>query len=125
MIEIHNIKLPVSYDIGFLEQKIAKKLHLKQIPEYKILKRSIDARKKPDIIYIYKVGVTLDDFNKEARLVKKINDKNVALIKPVEYSFVNEITELVQTEQGSINLKHHPLIVGAGPAGLFCAYILA
>ncbi len=125
MIEIHNIKLPVSYDIGFLEQKIAKKLHLKQIPEYKILKRSIDARKKPDIIYIYKVGVTLDDFNKEARLVKKINDKNVALIKPVEYSFVNEINELVQTEQGSINLKHHPLIVGAGPAGLFCAYILA
>lgn len=125
MIEIHNIKLPVNKDISFLEQKIVKKLHLSKVPDYKILKRSIDARKKPDIIYIYKVGVTLNDLNNETKLVKKINDKNIVLAQPVEYSFINETYESIKSGQNRINLKHHPLIVGAGPAGLFCAYILA
>ena len=125
MIEIHNIKLPIDKNINFLEQTIVKKLHLSKVPEYTILKRSIDARKKPDIYYIYKIGVTLKNSKCEAALVKRINKKNVILTRPVKYSFIEEVKEKLTTDNNAINLKHHPLIVGAGPAGLFCAYILA
>ena len=52
MIEIRGIKIPVSEHNGRLEQQIIKKLRLKKVPEYKILKKSIDARKKPEIFYI-------------------------------------------------------------------------
>ena len=51
MIEIRGIKISVTGGKGKLEQQIMKRLHLKEVPEYKIVRRSIDARKKPDIFY--------------------------------------------------------------------------
>ena len=61
MIEITGIKVPVCKDSRRLEQQIMRILHLKRVPEYRILKRSIDARKKPDIYYIYNIGVELPE----------------------------------------------------------------
>lgn len=113
MIEIHGIKIPVTADKSKLEQQIMKKLHLKTVPPYEILKRSIDARKKPDIFYIYQIGVKLQN---EARIVRKINDNNIMLSSRVGYHF---------PKSGIEEMKHHPLIIGSGPAGLFCALILA
>ena len=53
MIEIRNLKVSVLENTAQLERLIMKKLRVKQVPEYQILKRSIDARKKPEIYYIY------------------------------------------------------------------------
>ena len=61
MIEIKGIKLRVTADVKALEHQICKKLKVKQVPQYEILKRSIDARKKPDIFYVYTVGVHTPD----------------------------------------------------------------
>ncbi|MGN0438974.1 MAG: NAD(P)/FAD-dependent oxidoreductase [Lachnospiraceae bacterium] len=113
MIEIKGIKLPVGHNKNKLEQQIIKKLGLKQIPTYEILKRSIDARKKPDIFYIYNIGVYL---NNEQKTAKRINDKNIMLTCKLEYHF---------PKPGNTPMKHHPLIIGAGPAGLFCGLQLA
>ena len=113
MIEIRGIKVPIDNSIENLEKQIMKKLRLKTVPEYQILKRSIDARKKSVIRYVYQVGVFLDNENK---ITKKINDNNVMLTDRVNYTFPCVGTSL---------MKHHPLVVGAGPAGLFCALILA
>lgn len=113
MIEIRGIKIPVSRDNRKLEQQIMKKLHLKSVPEYKILKRSIDARKKPDIFYVYHVGVFLSG---EEKTIRKINDKNIMLTTSRKYQLPSCGTE---------EILHHPLIIGSGPAGLFCALILA
>lgn len=113
MIEIRGIKVPVSRNNLKLEQQIMKKLHLKTVPDYQILKRSIDARKKPEIFYIYTVGVKLEN---EKQYMKKINDNNIMLTNEVEYRF---------PECGIEEIEHHPLIIGSGPAGLFCALILA
>ena len=113
MIEIRGIKVPVSTDNKRLEQQIMKKLKLKTVPEYRILKRSIDARKKPDIFYIYTIGVELPN---EAAIVKKINDNNVMLSNGAKYHFPS---------CGQKEMRHHPLVIGSGPAGIFCALLLA
>lgn len=113
MIEITGIKVPVSKDSRRLEQQIMRILHLKRVPKYQILKRSIDARKKPDIYYIYNVGVELPE---EKQILQKINNKNVMLTNRMKYQF---------PASGNEEITHHPLIIGAGPAGLFCAMVLA
>lgn len=113
MIEIRGIKVPVSDSNRRLEQKIMKKLHLKSIPEYEILKRSIDARKKPNIFYIYNIGVKAVN---ESKIIQNINDNNIMLTNRAKYQY---------PLPGQEKMKHHPLIIGSGPAGLFCALLLA
>ncbi|MDE5863217.1 MAG: FAD-dependent oxidoreductase, partial [Lachnospiraceae bacterium] len=113
MIEIHGIKVPVEKDNSRLEQQICKRLHLKNVPSYQILRRSIDARKKPEIFYQYTVGVNLPN---EQQIVKKINDNNIMLTKATDYCI---------PECGEDKMRHHPLVIGAGPAGLFAALLLA
>lgn len=113
MIEIRGIKVPILNSIENLEAQIIKKLRLKKVPEYVILKRSIDARKKSEIRYVYQVGVFLDN---EDKIVRKINDNNIMLTKRTGY---------IYAESGDKPMSHHPMIIGSGPAGLFCALILA
>lgn len=113
MIEIRGIKVPVINSIEQLEIQICKKLRLQHVPEYMILKRSIDARKKNDIRYVYQVGVFSKD---ERRIIKRVDDNNVMLTKRAFYQFPSSGNDVMQ---------HHPLIIGAGPAGLFCGLILA
>ncbi len=113
MIEIQGIKVPVSKDYKRLEQQIMKKLHLLTVPSYEIIRRSIDARKKPELFYIYTVWVTLPN---EKQILKKLHNNNIMLTNRVNYQFPDSGQEI---------MKHHPLIIGAGPAGLFCALQLA
>lgn len=113
MIEIRGIKISVEKSVHVLEAQIMKKLRLKTVPQYKILKRSIDARKKPNIYYVYHIGVFLAN---EERIVKNIHDQDVILTKETLYEM---------PKSGSNLMLHHPLIIGSGPSGLFCGLILA
>lgn len=113
MIEIRGLKTPIVNSIEVLERKITKKLRLQQVPEYVILKRSIDARKKSEICYTYQVGVQVQN---EKAIANKVNNNDVMLTDRVEYQF---------PAVGECVLQHHPVVVGSGPAGLFCALILA
>lgn len=113
MIEIRGLKLPVTSSMEEFERLICKKLHMKEVPQYRILKRSIDARKKPDIYYVYSVGVLVSN---ETKLLKKIHDNNIMLTERPLYQM---------PQSGMIPLKCRPIIVGAGPAGLFCGLQLA
>lgn len=113
MIEIKGIKLPVGHDKKMLEHQICKRLRLKNPPSYEILRRSIDARKKPDVFFIYNVGVSCPQ---EQKIIQKVNDKNIMLTSKPIYQV---------PDTGSKMMEHHPLIIGAGPAGLFCGLQLA
>ena len=113
MIEIRGIKVPVSRDNRRLEQVIMKKLHLKTVPHYEIMRRSIDARKKPEIFYIYTVWVSLHN---EKQVTGKLHDNNIMLTNRNEYQF---------PETGNEKMNHRPFVIGSGPAGLFCALLLA
>ena len=115
MIQITQLKLPYSHTMADLENKIRKtlKLSLNQKFTYKIAKKSIDARKKPELYLVYSVLVSCDN---EGTIVKKAKNTNVSVVKPKTY---------VYPVAGEEKLEHPPLIVGAGPAGLFAAYVLA
>lgn len=115
MIRIQQLKLPISHTKEQLKQKIAKTLRVPagEIKQYIIKKQSVDARKKQEVSYVYTVDVQVPE---EQTLLKKLKNNHISLAKDVEYSFL---------EHGAERLQHRPVIIGSGPAGLFCGYLLA
>ena len=72
MIRISNIKMPFTHTGGQLTARIAAALCVKkeQILSLRIIKKSTDARRKPDIYYIYTIDVQLPDGMEKAALRK-------------------------------------------------------
>ena len=93
------------------------KVRESDIRRLQILRRSIDARKKPEIYYSYVVGIEID---REERLVKKAANANVVLEKPEKFQFPDPDSGGYPDCE-----KERPVVIGAGPAGLFCTYYLA
>ncbi|MCD8348881.1 MAG: FAD-dependent monooxygenase [Lachnospiraceae bacterium] len=87
-------------------------------PEYEIIRRSLDARKKPDLFFVYTIDV---DLPHTQAVVKKLRNRHVTAIVPKTYVFPYTI----QAEGSHIQTADRPVIVGSGPAGLFCALMLA
>lgn len=119
MIRIQQIKVPVRHEKKDIEQKIKKLLHLKQTDpiDFEIWKQSIDARRGQTPFYVYTVDVNLHiKSDQEKKLIQKVYNKNVMLTNRKIYTFPTS---------GTKKLQHRPVIAGSGPAGLFCAYLLA
>ncbi|MBQ3409022.1 MAG: FAD-dependent oxidoreductase [Clostridia bacterium] len=108
MIRISNIKVRADYSKDELFDFIYKKYGIKKtsVTKKRIVKKSIDARNKADIFYNYAVEVECENESK---------------IKGAE--------EVIGSPKLQINVRRRsskrPIIVGAGPAGLFAALILA
>lgn len=100
-----------------LRKKICKLLRCKpgEIQDFCIVKRSIDARKKKEIFYTYSVDVALGT-EKEKRICSKIKNNVCQIKKKLVYQV---------PMQGQALLSNPPVIVGFGPAGMFCALMLA
>lgn len=115
MIKINQLKLSIEHSKESLEDKIAKTLKIpkEQILHYDIAKRSIDARKKNEILYIYSIEVEVAN---EKKIVDRCKNQNVVLTKKTVYQTIKD---------GTQSMKHRPVVVGTGPAGIFCALKLA
>ena len=122
MIRISELKLPYDHDEAALLKKIKKTLRLPDNAElkYSLVKRSVDARKKPDIFYIYTVDVSVSGEN---AILKKNREKNVVKAHDVEYAF--DIFSGNVSGNVKVDEAQRPVVVGAGPAGLFAALLLA
>lgn len=129
----HDGKLHTSDEIKTnLMKKVCKILHVeeKNISEFEIIRHSIDARKKPEIFHIYMVDVALKGLD-EGKIVKKCRDKNVSVEDAHKYSFDEQVSVRRKVLDNSIDNNavdkkdSRIVIVGAGPAGLFCGYMLA
>lgn len=114
MIRINQIKLQINHSEKELVRAIRKSLKLKNDIKfnYSIVRKSIDARKQP-VMYSYSVNVYIDN---EDAIVKKVNNNNI--MSTTEKRYTPEIS-------GMDNLDKRPVVVGCGPAGLFCTYMLA
>lgn len=115
MLRINQLKMKPGHTEEALLHKAAKVLGVPEtdIREFHIVKQSIDARKKPDIYYSYSVDVAVD---REESLLKRCMGRQVTLAEEVPYVF---------PEAGGLTLSKRPVIVGMGPAGLFCGYFLS
>ena len=115
MIRINQLKMSPGYSREDVQKKIQKVLWVtaEQIKSFVIARESLDARKKPDIFFSLIVDVEVDS---DERVLKRINSKDLIQYIPETYSF---------PKSGDAPLTGQPVIIGAGPAGLFCAYYLA
>jgi hypothetical protein len=117
VIRINELKLRPDHTPQELEQAVRKALRLSDGPlQYEVMRQSVDARKKPELMYVYTVDVTVQ--HPEA-VLKKSRNKKAALVNKKEYHF--PLKGNLKIEEG-IKL---PIVVGSGPAGLFCALMLA
>lgn len=114
MIRINQVKMPVEHTSDALHKKVQELLNYKGSMDVEIVKRSLDARKKPQLFYVYVVDVSVPE-KEESKLLKRCHNNQIQKMKPVNYEFP------VKHYEGT----ERPVIVGMGPAGLFCGYVLA
>ncbi len=116
MLRIRQIEVPIdSEQEKMIRKKCSKILRVREdeIVGLKINKKSLDARKKPFLYYVYEVDVSVV---REEKILSKTRNRDVFQMPEEVYHFPN---------QGEERLNFRPVIVGAGPAGLFCGYMLA
>lgn len=115
MIRISQLKLPIYHKEEDIKWKAAKLLRIpvQEIRSLSIVKQSVDARKKDGILFIYTVDVMIE---KEDDIVHKARQANIVLHQECNYEF---------PVSGDGRLSNPPIIIGSGPAGLFCALMLA
>lgn len=112
---VNNIKMPInaSYKEAFsVAESRLKKIGIKPRAEScAIFRRSVDARRKSDIKFVYSVACLCENIPDEKRLMTE------------GMSLVGE--EKIDFKFGTSALSAPPVIVGSGPAGLFAALMLA
>ncbi len=115
MIRIRDISLPPEHNAHQLPYEAAQLLHIShsKIRQLRIVRRSVDARKKPDIRIIYTVDVAVE--GNEKRILKQAACKRASLA-PVSY---------YKVPRTGVDLPYPPVVVGFGPAGMFAALVLA
>lgn len=118
MLQIQQLKLPLKHNKSDLTEKAAKLLGIKKEEIAKLTPRkcSLDARKKDDIHYSYVCEVALKNEALEEKLLKRVKPQILIRSNRVDYRF---------RASGTNPLLYRPVVIGAGPAGLFCAYRLA
>lgn len=114
MLRINQLKLLPGEPTEHLEKKICRILHLKPGTtfQWKMIRQSVDARKKPEIYMVCTVEVS----GLNEKKILQHPPKNVTSVSEKAYRF---------SACGTMELKQRPVVIGSGPAGLFCTYLLA
>ena len=107
MIKVSDIKIKPGYTEEDLKIKISKELKINknEILEIEYIKKSIDARRKPNVFYNLTLAVGLKN-------EQRFSDRKIEL----DYSLLT---------YGKKSLNDRPVVVGFGPAGMFCSLALA
>ena len=115
MIRLREISMPPEHSVAQLSYEAARMLKIpnSKVRKVQLVRRSIDARKKPDVRVVYTIDVTVD--GNENKILKQSGCKRAA-IAPSTYYRLPKTT--AQPEK-------RPVVVGFGPAGMFAALVLA
>ena len=114
MIRLRDIPLPPEHNAHQLQFEAAQMLRISnsKIRQLRIVRRSVDARKKPDIKIIYTIDVAVD--GNEKKILRASGCKR-ATIAPVSY---------YKAPKNIPQNGERPVVVGFGPAGMFAALVL-
>ena len=117
MLRVNQVKIRTGHSEEALKKKISEILKIpgQEIRGWKLIRRSIDARKKPELFYSYTLDV---DVKNEEKVLHRFRGKEqmVCRTQRTSYHF---------PKPGGRVQESPTVIVGMGPAGLFCAYFLA
>lgn len=104
-------------EMSVIKKYIEKKLKIKadDIRNIEILKKSVDARKKEQLSFVYQLDIECDN---EKKIVSRYKKNDVSLKE--KKTIVREINDNIPPEN-----KGQTVIAGFGPAGIFAAYELA
>ena len=113
MIRISQLKLGINHKEADMVSALEKKAGGQRLISYSLVRRSIDARKKPDLYWVYTIDASFPD---EKRLLR--SKKSPWTRSPnVHYTF--------PSCSAQVSKEDRPVIVGMGPAGLFAGLLLA
>lgn len=104
------IKVPLEHNVAMVAAQIKRKYAIHEKFKYEIVKRSVDARKKNDLAIVYTVNVHMQRQTKNKKLANQVYFEHKPTYK------------LKTVNNGSFR---RPVVIGAGPAGLFAGLILA
>ena len=115
MIRIRDIAFPPEHDVNQLLFEASKilKISASKVRNISLVRRSVDARKKPEIKIIYTIDVAVD--GNEKKILKMCGSKRVSISPGVYY----------KAPKRKAPVAERPVVVGFGPAGMFAALILA
>jgi len=114
MIRISQIKISIEEPIEKVKEIVLKALNLEEsdLLEYRIYKQSIDARRRGKLEFVHTVDIAVAN---EAAILNR-NIPNVTQTPQVDY---------IMPSSGTTPMKHRPVVIGFGPAGMFAALLLA
>lgn len=115
MIKLSDIRLPIEAGPNELKSTAAQALGLKaeDLLSLEVLRQAVDARHKSNIRFTYTLAVEARDEEKAL--------KEASCAKAEKYEA--PVYEL--PKPGGRKLSTQPVVVGAGPAGMFAAWVLA
>jgi uncharacterized protein len=117
MLRLSGLSLPLDHEADAMPAAICARLGIEpeDLRSFTIYRRGNDARRRTAILLVYTVDVELAD---EAAVLERFTgDKDVRPTPDMEYRFV------ARAPEGWSGLR--PVVVGAGPCGLFAGLILA
>ena len=111
-LRVSELKLHLGQDEAELPHLVGDLLgcDVTSIRNWRILRKSLDARRRDDIHHVYSLAVDIPDLQTDQlpRSVAPLSDAS-----------------FLWPDSGPLPLKHRPVVVGSGPAGLYAAYMLA
>ncbi|MBW4488830.1 MAG: NAD(P)/FAD-dependent oxidoreductase [Trichocoleus desertorum ATA4-8-CV12] len=119
MLRLTEVKLPLDHPEEALQAAILKKLQITpaELISYSIFKRSYDARKKAEVIFVYILDV---ETTQEKRLLQRFRkDPHVVPTPDTSYRYV------AQALDTAVSSANRPIVIGAGPCGIFAGLLLA
>ena len=109
MYRLNNIKIRENIQNDEVLLRALKKFNIPRssVDYWRVYKKSIDARDKNDVHFVYTIDI-------------ECNDSKIC----------SKLTQVTETDSANIevdfrsNFNERPVVIGAGPAGLFAAYEL-
>lgn len=117
MLRLSGLTLPLDHDVEAMPEAICARLGIDSadLRRHEVVRRGNDARRRTAILLVYTVDVELAD--EDAVLARFPNDHELRRTPDTEYRFVTRAPENWSALR--------PVVVGAGPCGLFAGLILA
>lgn len=113
MLRLDNLSMPLDWRMETLTAAVLRKLRIvpDMLQTVTVVKKSVDARDKADVHFVLSADVKVKD---EDAVLKRLKPGIATRVKPVAAPVLT-----------APRFAQRPIVVGAGPAGLFAALTLA